>query len=103
LPISMVSDEEMFDRIRSGCVEKRLHLQMTQAELASRAGLSLPMIKNFERGRHVNAMSLIRILRAIGEFQRLEALVPEVLPSPMALFNQTQTAHRKKRVRRAKS
>ena len=40
MSIQMLSDEELLGRIRSACRQKRLHLNMTQSEMAGRAGLS---------------------------------------------------------------
>ena len=103
MSIQMLSDEELLGRIRSACRQKRLHLNMTQSEMAGRAGLSLAMIKNFERGHGVNILSLIKIFRALGELQRIESMVPEIVPSPMAIFlGESKAKPTKRRARRAK-
>ncbi len=102
MPIQFISDLEMYERILNGCRQKRLDLNMTQSELAKRSGLSLRTIKGFEQGQAVNFLSLAKILRALGEFQRLENLVIESPVSPKLIF-QSQEKDKRKRARRATS
>jgi len=102
MSIQLINDLELYERILQGCREKRLALNMTQSDLAKRATLSLRTIKGFETGQSVNVMSLIKILRAIGEFNRLQALVIEPQISPKAMFL-GQAKGKRKRARRAAS
>jgi len=99
--LHLISDAEMYDRIRDGCRGKRLALGLTQSELARRSGLSLRTIKKFELGDSINLMSLMKIMRALGEFNRFEALVPVVEASPRQQFL-TANAPTSRRPRRAK-
>ncbi len=102
MPITFLSDQDVYGLIIEGCRQKRIALNMTQSDLASRTGLSLRTIKGFETGQSINLMSLIRILRALGEFSRLEKLVPEPQISAKSIYLNEPVA-KKKRVRRVSS
>lgn len=86
MALHLISDAEMYRRIHEGCRAKRQALALSQAALAGRSGLSLRTVKKFEHGESINLMSLMKLLRALGEFQRLEALVPDVEASPREQF-----------------
>ena len=62
----------------------RLERNLTQAELAEKAGLSKRTIERLEAGDSVQLLSLIRLFRALDLLPRLEALIPEPVPSPIA-------------------
>jgi len=102
--LTLDSDEDLYRRLCEGCRDKRLQLAFTQAELATRAGLSQRTVRNFENGGALNVRSLMKLMRAIGELARMEALIPETLSSPREIFRQgKKKAPKRKRVRRASS
>jgi len=57
----------------------RKNRQLTQTELANRAGVSRPTIDLLENGRatEIGYSKLVRILAAIGLELRLQAITPE--------------------------
>ena len=61
----------------------RLNRNLTQATLAAQAGVSTLTVHRIEQGRSLQAANLIRILRALGLLDNLDALVPEPAISPM--------------------
>ena len=61
----------------------RLNRNLTQAALAAEAGVSALTVQRIERGRSSQAANLIRILRALGLLDNLDALVPEPAISPI--------------------
>lgn len=61
----------------------RLNQDLTQAELARRAGISLRTVARLEAGDAVQLESLIRVLIALGLSSRLENWIPEVPASPI--------------------
>lgn len=64
----------LLSRIRA----HRLQRNWTQAEVARRAGLSLPAYQNFETGYgNITLANLLRILNILGFGDRLSLLVPE--------------------------
>jgi transcriptional regulator with XRE-family HTH domain len=100
MSIQITSDADIYNRIRLGCKNKRLALDMSQVDLAKKAGVAVRTIKNFELGDQISLMSLMKIMRAIGESSRFEFLVPEEGPSPREQFLKSQDSSK---VRRGKT
>ena len=66
----------------------RLNKNLTQEELANRAGISVATLKRIEHGSTSTLLiNMINVLRALGLGQNMEMLVPEVPPSPIQLAN----------------
>lgn len=100
----LLTNDEMASTIVEGLIAKRLALNLTQQELAERAGLSLSFVKKFEQKRPVMFPMFIRVLRALGEFQRLESLVVKPLESPKDVFlNDLKAIPQKRRARHGKT
>lgn len=80
----------------------RLNLNLTQDQLALRAGVSKRTIERFESGTSApNFNGVIRLCRALGLMERLDYLVPEPTPSPMqqvAMMGKLRRRARQKRV-----
>ena len=58
---------------------------MTQAQLAHEAGVSKRTVERLESGAAATQLSgFIRVCRALGLLDRLDALFPRPLPSPLA-------------------
>lgn len=72
--------EELGDRLRN----VRLNADRTQAEVASRAGLSRPTVVAAEQGR-VQLENLVAILVALGLVNQLDAFLPVQTISPLQL------------------
>lgn len=79
------SNAFILKELGSRLATKRLNLNLTQAELAERAGVSRPTIQRLEEGRSTQLSNLMRVLRALGLITNLETLVPEQTISPMLL------------------
>ncbi len=94
MAIHIISDADIYDRIRRGCRGKRIAIGQTQSELAKKAGVALRTVKNFELGAQISLMSLMKVMRALGESNRFEALVPEVEVSPKEKFLRSSSASR---------
>jgi putative transcriptional regulator len=79
--------------------ELRLAKNLTQAELAERAGVAKRTIERLESGAAATQLSgFIRVCRALDILERFNQLIPESLPSPIA-----QLKLRGKQRRRASS
>jgi len=67
------------DDIGRQIASARKNRQLTQTELANRAGVSRPTIDLLENGRatEIGYSKLVRILAAIGLELRLQAITPE--------------------------
>lgn len=61
----------------------RLDRNLTQEQLADEAGVSRQTIVRMESGGVVKLPAFVRILRALGMLDGLEALVPQPVPSPI--------------------
>jgi len=84
-------------------VRRLRHRQnLTQAELAEQANVSLSSIKYLETGKGSSLATLVRIAKALGRVDWLEAFTPpEPSISPMALLRARQLEEQRatKRVR----
>lgn len=65
----------------------RLVRNMTQAELAEKAGISLRTIRRMEKGEGVSLDTFIRVLIALGIQQNLEGLLPDPSVRPIERIN----------------
>jgi DNA-binding XRE family transcriptional regulator len=73
--------EELGRRIQA----QRLNVNLAQAEVARKAGVSRRALQNLENGRVCTLSLLIRVLRAMGKLSQLDAFLPEPGLSPIQL------------------
>ena len=73
--------EELGERLR----RRRLDRNLSQAELAKRAGLDRTTVGKMERGGAVSTLILVQVLRALNALEELETLLPDAGPSPLQL------------------
>lgn len=64
----------------------RIDMNLSQAEFAQKAGISLKSITNFESGSDVKFSSFIKILKALNLADNLEFLVPDVSKRPSSFL-----------------
>lgn len=81
-----VSDDVVLATLGERIARYRLQRNQTQSEVAFEAGVSRRSIYKLENGQVVDTRVLIRVLRALGLLSRLDALIPEPEPSPVALL-----------------
>ena len=63
----------------------RLERNLTQGQLAEQSGVSKRTVERLESGAVATQLSgFIRVCRVLGVLERLDTLVPEPLPSPVA-------------------
>jgi transcriptional regulator with XRE-family HTH domain len=82
---SQSTDEALFNELGTRLAQARLERNLTQAQLATQAGISKRTLERMESG--ANAMQLsafIRVCRTLGLLDRFELLLPESAPSPIA-------------------
>lgn len=68
--------EQLTARIGRGLAAERLSRNLTQAQLAAEAGLSLSTLRRLEDGKNVSLDNLIRVMDALQIAGRLDALTP---------------------------
>lgn len=90
--------EELGERV----ARHRLNKNLTQEELASKAGIGSATLKRIEHGSvSTQLINLINVLRVLGLDQNLELLVPDVPPSPVQLAKmQKKSARQRARKKR---
>lgn len=77
------SDGAVMQELGSRLARQRLNRNLTQAALATEAGVSMPTVRRLEQGKSCQASSLIRVLRTLRLLDNLDLLVPEPAPSPI--------------------
>ncbi len=80
---SNTADEAILRELGNRLCRRRLEHNLTQAVLATESGVSKRTIERLEAGGSVQLSNLIRVLRALSIAENLDALIPEILPSPM--------------------
>ncbi|MDO8775298.1 MAG: helix-turn-helix transcriptional regulator [Burkholderiaceae bacterium] len=69
----------------------RLRSNLSQAEIADRAGISIGAVKNLESGRGATVKTLVRVVRVLGRVQWILSLQPPVTISPMDMLRASKT------------
>src|SRR5688572_12964806 len=80
---SLLSDSAVVQELGRRLAQYRLNQNLTQQALAQEAGVSLRTLNRIECGEASQSSNLLRVLRALGLLDNLEALVPEPPVSPM--------------------
>ena len=79
-----LSDEAILRELGSRLATARLARNLTQAALADEAGISKRTLERLESGEVAARLSaLVRVCRALGLVDRLDALVPSPTVSPV--------------------
>jgi transcriptional regulator with XRE-family HTH domain len=91
-----LSDEAILREVGSRLAAARLDRDLTQAALAEEAGVSKRTVERLESGEVAARLSgLVRVCRALGIADRLDALVPSPTVSPIEQLK--LAGHRRKR------
>lgn len=80
-----MSEKAVLTELGQRLQTQRLNANLSQAEVAQKAGISRRALQNLESGRVCTLSLLIRVLRTLGKLHQLEALLPETGPSPIQL------------------
>jgi putative transcriptional regulator len=78
-----LTDEAVLSELGKRLARTRLSRNISQAELATEAGVAKTTVERLERGGGIQLESVIRILRALGQLDRLDVVISESLPSPI--------------------
>ena len=74
LELAFVKPDELVRRLCARLRTERLTLQLTQADVAGRAGIGTNTVSNLEAGRNVGFENVIRIAMVLGRSKELEQL-----------------------------
>lgn len=80
-----LSDQRILETIGSRLRQARLNQDLTQAALATRAGLQRRTISKVENGDDFTMGTLLRVLRGLNQLQNLDAFLPDPGVSPIDL------------------
>lgn len=98
LDFSIASSEQVVGDLGARLERIRLARNLTQAELAERAGISKRTVLRLEQGVSATLDTFVRVLLALGLASNLEALLPEVEIRPIE-----RVLHRGRERKRARS
>lgn len=90
-----LSDAKILADLGRRIARIRVERNLTQAQLATEAGLSMSTIVRLERGNSTQLTNLVRVLRVLDLLQNLNALVPEPLSSPLKLLEARDNVRRR--------
>ncbi len=81
LDLSFSKPSEIVKRLCERLRTERLALQMTQADVAGRAGIATNTVSNLEAGRNVGFENVVRVAMVLGRTKELEGLFSPKLDS----------------------
>lgn len=76
----------------------RIERNITQADLASSAGIGRRALVSFESGADVRISTMFAVLQALGLVDVLERLLPDSGPSPLEMLEAGRRQPKRKRV-----
>lgn len=68
------TDKQMMDELAARVQSLRLQLNLTQQEVANKAGISRNTIKNIESGKGCSLSNFIKVSRVMGRAEDVELL-----------------------------
>jgi transcriptional regulator with XRE-family HTH domain len=89
--------EEILREVGARLRRFRLLQNVTQAQLAETAGVGHATVKRAEAGENIRLETIVKILRALGRVEALDAFLPEPLISPIQLVEQRERGRRRAR------
>lgn len=81
LDLSLTKPDEIASLLSDRLRKERLKKQMTQAELAKRAGIGVNTLSNLESGKNTSFDNIIRVAMVLGRTDELESLFKPKLES----------------------
>ena len=95
--ISILSGTEIIQKLGKRYAEYRKRAKMTQKEVSEQSGLSIFTISGFENGSQtgISMGAFIKLMRAIGEIEQIDELLPELPQSPKEKYLELMKALKK--------
>ncbi len=99
LDLSFSKPNEVVKRLCERLRMERLSQEMSQADLAGRAGIGINTVSNLEAGRNIGFENVVRVAMALGKIKELENLFQPKLDSidDILRYENNVTRHRTKR------
>ncbi len=83
---SFYHDKAVLMEIGNRLARRRLDLNLTQAVLATEAGVAKRTVERIEAGGSIQLSTFVRLMRVLGLIDGLEQALPESEPRPMELL-----------------
>lgn len=80
------TDTTILIEIGQRLAKQRLGMNLTQAELAHRAGVSKSTLERIESGKSTQLTNFIRILRSLNLIHVMDSFLPKNKPGPIELI-----------------
>jgi len=80
------TDTTILIEIGQRLAKQRLDMNLTQAELAHRAGISKSTLERIESGKSTQLTNFIRILRSLNLIHAMDSFLPKNKPGPIDLI-----------------
>ena len=87
---SLATSDEWERALGRAVRASRLAADLDQVSLAERADVSVGALKNLESGKGSSVRTLVKVVRALGGDEWLQALSPPVAVSPIAALAQVR-------------
>jgi len=81
MDLSLTKPDELVKLLCKRLRKERLARQMTQADVAARAGIGVNTLSNLEAGRNTSFESVVRVAMVLGRRHELEGLFTPKLES----------------------
>ena len=104
--VETMADQQILEALSGQVRRTRLDKNITQQQLADKAGVGVATLRRFESGEgNLSLLNLIAVLRALGQLDRLQPLLDSVTLSPVARLREQgggiYQAHERQRARPA--
>lgn len=96
----LLNDDEVLNVLGNRLTARRIALGLTQAKLATEAGVSKRTVERMEAGHSAEIVTWIRVLRVLGILGNLQQMIPQAGPTPMQLLQQQKKSYIRKRAPR---
>ncbi len=97
-----MNDSAILDLLGERIKKERLNQNMTQFEIAQRAGMDRIVLTRLENGKGCTLGNMIKILRVLGKIDQLDLFLPEPGVSPVQLAKFTGQQRREASGRRGR-
>lgn len=96
------NNEFLMEELRKRLKEYRVDSNITQVQMAEKAGISPATVERMERGENVRVSQVLSVLRVLGLNSSLELLVPEREVSALDLYLDRKPRRRASKVRNSR-
>jgi transcriptional regulator with XRE-family HTH domain len=97
-----LTDEAILSELGQRLARLRVEREVTQEELAKKAGVGKRTLERIEAGGSSQTANLIRVFRALELIDALDGVVPEPRLRPMELLEQRSKQRRRASTKRRK-